>query len=206
MSNDFHLAILAIKRQAETLAVRPNQIIRFPIGRMSFLIGGTPSHTETQAMFAEHEYSIRNRLCLVSRCYGRQPVLTVETPGSTVHHITQIGQRSSRESMAGRFPNSQLTTISNTPSRNQLIYHLPAPVRHRRSRKEPVSRKIEPDARSIFRQISCYLKRSIPQLTQLITQIIHLRCTCQLFRIRERERHAVIILVRSRQAKPERSI
>ena len=108
--------------------------------------------------------------------------------------------------MAGRFPNSQLTTISNTPSRNQLIYHLPAPVRHRRSRKEPVSRKIEPDARSIFRQISCYLKRSIPQLAQLITQIIHLRCTCQLFRIRERERHAVIILVRSRQAKPERSI
>ena len=81
MSNDFHLAILAIKRQAETLAVRPNQIIRFPIRRMSFLIGGTPSHTETQAMFAEHEYSIRNRLCLVSRCYGRQPVLTVETPG-----------------------------------------------------------------------------------------------------------------------------
>lgn len=53
MSNDFHLAILAIKRQAETLAVRPNQIIRFPIRRMSFLIGGTPSHTETQAMFAE---------------------------------------------------------------------------------------------------------------------------------------------------------
>lgn len=164
MSNDFHLAILAIKRQAETLAVRPNQIIRFPIGRMSFLIGGTPSHTETQAMFAEHEYSIRNRLCLVSRCYGRQPVLTVETPGSTVHHITQIGQRSSRESMAGRFPNSQLTTISNTPSRNQLIYHLPAPVRHRRSRKEPVSRKIEPDARSIFRQISCYLKGVFPNL------------------------------------------
>ena len=162
MSNDFHLAILAIKRQAETLAVRPNQIIRFPIRRMSFLIGGTPSHTETQAMFAEHEYSIRNRLCLVSRCYGRQPVLTVETPGSTVHHITQIGQRSSRESMAGRFPNSQLTTISNTPSRNQLIYHLPAPVRHRRSRKEPVSRKIEPDARSIFRQISCYLKGVFP--------------------------------------------
>lgn len=164
MSNDFHLAILAIKRQAETLAVRPNQIIRFPIRRMSFLIGGTPSHTETQTMFAEHEYSIRNRLCLVGRCYGRQPVLTVKTPGSTVHHITQIGQRSSRESMAGRFPDSQLTTISNTPSRNQLIYHLPAPVRHHRSRKEPVRRKIEPDARCLFRQMSGYLKGVFPNL------------------------------------------
>ena len=92
MSNDFHLAILTIKRQAETLAVRPNQIIRFPIGRMSFLIGGTPSHTETQAMFAEHEYSIRNRLCLVGRCYRRKSMFTVKTPGSTVHHIAQIGQ------------------------------------------------------------------------------------------------------------------
>ena len=92
MSNDFHLAILAIKRQAETLAVRPNQIIRFPIRRMSFLLGGTPSHTETPALFAEHEYSIRNRLRLVGRCYRRKSMLTVKTPGSTVHHIAQIGQ------------------------------------------------------------------------------------------------------------------
>ena len=150
MSNDFHLAILTIKRQAETLAVRPNQIIRFPIGRMSFLIGGTPSHTETQAMFAEHEHSLWNRLCLIGRRYRRESMLTVKTPGSTVHHIAQIGQRSSWESMAGRFPNSQLTTISNTPSLNQLIYHLPAPVCHHRSRNEPIRRKIEPDTRRLF--------------------------------------------------------
>ena len=78
MSNDFHLAILAIKRQAETLAVRPNQIIRFPIRRMSFLIGGTPSHTETQAMFAEHEYGIpeplvprKQVLWTTARAHGR---------------------------------------------------------------------------------------------------------------------------------------
>ncbi len=206
MSNDFHLAILAIECQAETLAIRPHQIIGFPIGRMPFLMCGTPPHTETQAMLAEHKHSIGHRLRLVGRRYGRQPMLLIKTPGSTVHHITQIGQRSSRKSMAGRFPDSQLTTISNTPSRNQLIYHLPAPVRHHRSRKEPVRRKIEPDARCLFRQMSGYLKRSIPQLAQLITQIIRLRCTCQLFRIRERKRHAVIILVRSRQAKPERSI
>ena len=138
MSKDFHLAILAVKRQTEALAVRSNQIIRFSIRRMSFLIGGTPSHTETQTMLAEHEYSIRNRLHLVGRRYRRKSMLMVETPGSTVHHIAQIGQRSSRENMACRFPDGQLTTTSNTPGHNQLIYHLPAPVCHHRSRKEPV--------------------------------------------------------------------
>ena len=92
MSNDFHLAILAIKRQAETLAVRPNQIIRFPIRRMSFLIGGTPSSAASDVYKRQHEYSIRNRLRLVGRCYRRKSMLTVKTPGSTVHHIAQIGQ------------------------------------------------------------------------------------------------------------------
>lgn len=51
-----------------------------------------------------------------------------------------------------------------------------------------------------------YLERGIPQLSQLAAQIIRLWRACRFFRIRERKCHAVIILVRSRQAKPERSI
>ena len=51
-----------------------------------------------------------------------------------------------------------------------------------------------------------YLERCISQLSQLAAQVIRLRCTCQLLRIRERKCHAVIIFVRSRQAKSERII
>ena len=150
MSNDFHLAILTIKSTSGN-ACRPSQPNnKVPYRENVLSVGGTPSHTETQAMFAEHEHSLWNRLCLIGRRYRRESMLTVKTPGSTVHHIAQIGQRSSWESMAGRFPNSQLTTISNTPSLNQLIYHLPAPVCHHRSRNEPIRRKIEPDTRRLF--------------------------------------------------------
>ena len=51
-----------------------------------------------------------------------------------------------------------------------------------------------------------YLERGIPQLSQLAAQIIRLWRACRFFRIRERECHAVIIFVRSRQAETERSI
>ena len=128
MSNDFHLAILAIKRQAETLAVRPNQIIRFPIRRMSFLIGGTPSHTETQAMFAEHEYGFGYGLLLVCRFYGSYSVSMIKAAGGGIHHIAQIGQGCCRETVAGGFPHVQLTTVSNAAGGSQLVYRLATPV------------------------------------------------------------------------------
>lgn len=143
LSAHLHLAVLTVKSQAKALAVRPDQVIRFPVWRVSLLMRRTPAHAITQAMLTEHQYSFRYGLLLVCRFYGSNPMLQIKATGGCIHHIPQICQGLHRETMPGRFPNMQFTTVSDTAGRYQPVCHLATPICYHRSRYEPVMRQVD---------------------------------------------------------------
>ena len=104
LSAHLHLAVLTVKSQAETLTVRPDQVIRFPVWRVSLLMRRTPAHAITQAMLTEHQYGFRYGLLLVCRFHGSYSVSLIKAAGGGIHHIAQIGQGCCRETVAGGFP------------------------------------------------------------------------------------------------------
>ena len=73
-----HLAMLAIKLQAETLAIATHQIIRLLERRLLLVANRTPTHAIAQTMFAEHQYGICSRTLLESRSNLRYSMLAIE--------------------------------------------------------------------------------------------------------------------------------
>ncbi len=164
LSAHLHLAVLTVKSQAKALAVRPYQVVGFPVRGVSLLMCRTPAHAVTQAMLTEHEYGFGYGLLLVCRFHGSYSVSQIKAAGGGIHHIAQICQGLHRETMAGGFPHVQLTTVSNAAGGSQLVYHLATPVCYHRGGYEPVLRQVDRNSGSSPSQkYRPYLPKPRPQ-------------------------------------------
>ena len=120
--NNLHLTVLAVKIQPEFLSIRADQIIRFLIRRTVLLTYRTPAHAESEAVLAEHEYSIGHSFLLECRVYPLHTVLLIEGIGIPVHHIPQIGKFLLRERMVGYWHPSDFLRIADFTGLKQFFY------------------------------------------------------------------------------------
>ena len=171
---------LQSKVRRKALAVRPDQVIRFPVWRVSLLMRRTPAHAITQAMLTEHQYGFRYGLLLVCRFYGSNPMFQIKATGGCIHHIPQICQGLHRETMPGRFPNMQFTTVSDTAGRYQPVCHLATPICYHRSRYEPVMRQVDRNSGSSLHRSIVHTSQShdLKRGCYLICQAWVRRCSC----------------------------
>ena len=77
-SHHFHLAMLAIEFQTETLAITTHQVIRLPERGFLLVANRTPAHAIAQAMLAEHQYGIIGRALLEGRGNACDSMIAIE--------------------------------------------------------------------------------------------------------------------------------
>ena len=146
--------MLAIEIQAETLAVRAHQIVRLFVRRFLLVPHGTPTHTVTQTMLAEHQHGIGRRTLLEGRGYLHHPVMTVE-PGSTlVHHIAQVSEFALRKGVRGGGHGHDFLAIVHPAGSQELLHRLATKLRQLGRRDEPVVLQIDIDADGLERRVA----------------------------------------------------